>query len=362
MSSLSPMLPERSGILSRYDRQQRTRGGTELDERWSRLRILLVGCGGVGTPLAQSLVRGGIGTLTILDGDRVRETDLHRQTLFLEQDADQSVAKATAALRTLEQIGGRTRIEAVADMLTPNNASDIFSRHDVVLDATDHIPARLLIDRTSLATGVGWIHSGAIADRWVAASFLPPGSPCFHCWIPESPEPGSIGTCQTEGVLPVACLAAACAVLRLLTSWIRCTDRSNHLDNTRKIIRGSVDKGETIVQLQTDPQCPHCSRDVIGSARSTDTGSVHLRKLCGAGSIEAWLDLDLDEIETRLRHVDNNLLISRGSVSVRAEDEHGALICYHDGRALLTGNHGKEIDHAKSLLDAWLGEDALVRF
>ncbi|HIC22918.1 MAG TPA: hypothetical protein EYO84_05795, partial [Planctomycetes bacterium] len=63
MSSLSPMLPERSGILSRYDRQQRTRGGTELDERWSRLRILLVGCGGVGTPLAQSLVRGGIGTL-----------------------------------------------------------------------------------------------------------------------------------------------------------------------------------------------------------------------------------------------------------------------------------------------------------
>ena len=347
--------------MNRYDRQQKTRGGADLDARWSQLRILLIGCGGVGTPLAQSLVRGGIGALTILDGDRVRETDLHRQTLFHEEDARQSVAKATAALKTLEQIGGRTKIEAIPDMLTPSNASGLFSSHDIVLDATDHIPARLLIDRTALTTGVGWIHSGAIADRWVAASFLPPGSPCYHCWVPSSPEPGFIGTCESEGVLPVACLAAATGVLRLLTSWLRNCDASDHLDRTRKIIRGSVDEGETIVRLQADPQCPHCSEDPSSAPRSLAANSVLLRKLCGAGSIETWLDLDLDEVENRLRQFDTTLKIERGSVSLRAEDEHGALICYHNGRALLTGNHAQQLEAARDLLEGWLGDDALVR-
>ncbi|NRA75693.1 MAG: ThiF family adenylyltransferase [Planctomycetes bacterium] len=347
--------------MNRYDRQQKTSGGADLDERWSQLRILLVGCGGVGTPLAQALVRGGIGKLTILDGDRVRETDLHRQTLFLEEHARQSVAKATAALATLQQIGGRTTIEAVADMLTPSNAEHLFLNHDIVLDATDNIAARLLIDRTALTTGVGWIHSGAIADRWVAASFLPPGSPCYHCWVPVTPEPGSIGTCESEGVLPVACLAAASCVLRLLTSWLRDGGDSDRLEATRKIIRGSVDEGETIVHLQADPRCPHCSEVLEAGSRGGEANSVHLRKLCGAGSIETWLDLDLDEVENRLRQFDTTLQIERGSVSVRAKDEHGALICYRNGRALLTGNHAQHLETARELLEGWLGDDALVR-
>jgi len=348
--------------LSRYDRQQRTRGGQQLDERWRQLRILLVGCGGVGTPLAQSLVGSGIGFLTILDGDRVRETDLHRQILFQDRDAQQSVAKATAALRSLERIGGRTRIEALPDMLTPANAASLFCRHDVILDATDHIPARLLIDRTALATGVGWIHSAAISDRWVAASFLPPGSPCYHCWVPEPPQPDSIGSCESEGVLPVACLAAATAVLRLLTSYLRSSTRSDGAENTRTIIRGSVAAGETIVTLPTDPDCRYCSGGKIESSRLRSADRVHLRKLCGAGSIETWLDLDFDEIEVRLGRLGKSLDICRGSVSLRAEDENGALICYHDGRALITGNHGQKIENARTLVSHWLGEDALARY
>lgn len=348
--------------MSRYDRQQRIPGGLLLDDRWRQLRILLVGCGGVGTPLAQTLVRGGIGFLTILDGDRVRETDLHRQTLYDEQDARKSAAKAMAARRSLEKIGGRTIITAVPQMLTPANADQLFRQHDVVLDATDHIAARLLIDRTALSTGVGWIHSAAIADRWVAASFLPPGSPCYHCWVPESPQPGAIGTCESEGVLPVTCLAAAAAVLRLLTSWLNNNSSANAPTGTRKIIRGSIDGDETCVTLNVDPGCPHCSHQAAASSGPGSSDRVHLRKLCGAGSIEAWLDLDLDQIEMRLRGLETSPEIFRGSVSVKAQDSEGQLICYHDGRALITGNHGKQLDTARTLLDRWLGEDALVRF
>lgn len=348
--------------MSRYDRQQRIPGGEKLDEQWSQIRILLVGCGGVGTPLAQSLVRSGIGFLTIIDGDRVRETDLHRQTLFEDQDATLSVAKVTAAQRTLNKIGGRTHIEAIPEMLTPTNASDLFRQHDVILDATDHIAARLLIDRTALATGVGWIHSGAIADRWVAASFLPPGRPCYHCWVPESPQPGSIGSCESEGVLPVACLAAATAVLRLLTSWLRNSSSSQTTKNTRKIIRGSLEEGETTVTLPIDPDCSHCSEQSSGSSQQRLTERTHLRKLCGAGTIEAWLGLDLEQVESRLRSAKENPQISRGAVSLKAQDAEGELICFPDGRALITGNHAQKIETARALLNQWIGEDALARY
>ncbi|MGE4619346.1 MAG: HesA/MoeB/ThiF family protein [Planctomycetota bacterium] len=353
--------------MSRYDRQQKIHGGKPLDERWRKLRILLVGCGGVGTPLAQSLVRSGIGTLTILDGDRVRQTDLHRQTLYLEEDARLGVAKATAAGHALQLIGGRTRIETVPEMLTPANAVSLFQRHDIVLDATDHIPARLLIDKTALATGTGWIHAAAIADRWVAASFVPPGSPCYHCWVPESPTAGSIGTCETEGILPVACLAAATAVLRLLTSWLRSSAEPDatpgvDFENKRIIIRGSIDDGETTVQLPQDPHCWHCSENSEDSPQNTMPDRTHLRKLCGAGAVEAWLDLGLDEIDQRLQQLENKIEISRGSFSIRAADQSGSLICYHDGRALIVGNHGAELANARRLLENWLGEDALARF
>ncbi len=159
----------------------------------------------------------------------------------------------------------------------------------------------------------------------------------------------------------MACLAAASCVLRLLTSWLRDGGDSDRLEATRKIIRVSVDEGETIVHLQADPRCPHCSEDLEAGSRWSEANSVHLRKLCGAGSIETWLKLDLDEVEVRLRRFDTTLQIERGSVSVRAKDEHGALICYRNGRALLTGNHAQHLETARALLEGWLGDDALVR-
>ena len=75
-------------------------------------------------------------------------------------------------------------------------------KHDLVLDATDHIGVRSLIQQISLETGIGWIHSGAIADRWVAASFAPPGSPCYHCWVSPEASKADLGTCENRGRTP----------------------------------------------------------------------------------------------------------------------------------------------------------------
>ncbi len=352
--------------MGRYDRQQRVPRWAALDRDWQRLRVLLVGCGGVGTILAQSLVRSGVGCLTVVDGDRIRESDLHRQLLYFDEDVAQGRSKAEAARHALCKIGGRTVVDALPQMLTPKNAEALFSGHDVVLDATDNIQTRSLIDLTAMRTGVGWIHSGAIADHWVAASFLPPGTPCYHCWVAEEPAPGSIGTCETDGVLQVSCLAAASVVIRLLTAQLLSTPEGTPRQLTRTIIRGSVDQGETCVELVADPGCARCG-DVSsgdGSSRSSSLGldqQVYLRKLCGIGSVETWLNIDFDEIETRLGQIQDSGQLRRGATAIRREDRGGALICYRDGRALVTGDHANDLDGAKGLLERWLGADALCR-
>ncbi|MFQ5655746.1 MAG: ThiF family adenylyltransferase, partial [Planctomycetota bacterium] len=100
-------------VIDRYDRQRRSLDlGVEGDRRLAALEVLLVGCGGVGCAVAQMLVRSGVGSLRVLDGDVVSESDLHRQCLYYPQDVEAGTPKALAALRELERIGGRPRLAA----------------------------------------------------------------------------------------------------------------------------------------------------------------------------------------------------------------------------------------------------------
>ena len=336
--------------IQRYDRQRRVRNGANLDDLWAQTSVLLVGVGGVGSPLAQMLHRSGLGKLTLVDGDRVQTTDLHRQILYTAEDVQQGLPKVRAAKRALESQGGRSVVETYEGHLTPRNVLDLFTGHDVVIDATDHVAVRSLIQKASLETGIGWIHSAAIADKWVAASFNPPGSPCYHCWVDPRMDYYPLGTCETEGVLPASCFAASSAVMRLLTdSFISGPDKSVQQSQTRKILRGSLATGESWVELERDPSCPTCSDQ--GSTSKILTGKPSpvkqpIRRLCGSGSLETWFDEDLDQIESALDHCGNDSYI-RTPWSLRIEDPSGAISFYEDGRALITGDLAKDEKQAK---------------
>ncbi len=339
--------------MDRYDRQKRVQGGHDLDQKWADTSILLVGIGGVGCPLAQALVRSGIGRLTLIDGDRVRDSDLHRQVLYTEQDALSGLPKTTAAINSLQEIGGRTELIGVQEMLTPLNARKWIAKHDLVLDATDHIGVRSLIQQISLETGIGWIHSGAIADRWVAASFAPPGSPCYHCWVSPEASKADLGTCETEGVLLASCMAASAAVMRLLTELLRSssTTSANEPIASRKIIRGSISEGEVLVDLYPDPDCPLCS-SLEGWKSTLDQNLYPMRKLCGSGSLEAWLEVGIDEIKKRLKKNSEETALMESPLSVRWTGEDGMITCFGDGRALITG---------KLALDETIARDRLIQ-
>lgn len=343
----------------RYDRQRRVRNGVTLDDLWAQTSVLLVGVGGVGSPLAQMLHRSGLGKLTLADGDRVQTTDLHRQILYTEEDVQQGLPKVRAASRALELQGGRCVVETHEGNLTPRNVMDLFRGHEVVIDATDHVAARSLIQKASLQTGIGWIHSAAIADRWVAASFNPPGSPCYHCWVDPRMDQYPLGTCETEGVLPAACFAAASAVLRLLTESLRAgPDGDSSRGQIRRVLRGSLTTGETWIELAADPSCPTCS-DQGRTTRIRDSESAPdthpFRRLCGSGSLETWIEEGLDQIEAVLQKSAVKENYSRSPWSLRVEDSSGAIICFEEGRALITGDLAADEDRAKERLAQILG-------
>ena len=334
--------------MERYDRQRRVQSGILLDENWAKTSILLVGIGGVGSPLAQFLHRSGIGELTLVDGDRVHTTDLHRQVLYHEEDVLTGTPKVASAAKNLGQLGGRTILHTYEGMLTPRNATELFKGHDFVIDATDHIAARSLIQKTSLQTGIGWFHSAAIADRWVAADFNPPGSPCYHCWVAPEMDQYPLGTCETEGVLPATCFAAATAVMRLLTASLMNDvqpDRETEANPTaiRKYIRGSLSAGECWVELEADPKCPTCSDQGLQKNITLDSNAMDsnahfsVRRLCGSGTLEVWIRESLDDLEAKLQNSEMGQHIHRKPWSLRIEEPNGTITCYRDGRALITG-------------------------
>ena len=182
-----------------------------MDERYSRQEVLdfigkdgqsklssssvaIVGCGALGSVAAELLVRAGIGHLTIIDHDVVELSNLQRQALYTEQDV--SKPKASSLKYHLEAINHDVKITAYDANLNFENVS-AFLKADLVLDCTDNIDTRLLINEFCVKNKLPWIHSAAIQEKGVIINFIP-GCPCFRCVFPKVSQQGS---CEELGIL-----------------------------------------------------------------------------------------------------------------------------------------------------------------
>lgn len=346
--------PRRDEPGERYDRQRRVRGsGAPADDRLAELRVLLVGVGGTGTPIAEGLTRAGVGTLVLLDPDSVAPSNLARQTLFTASDAALGLPKVDAALAALVPIGGRTELSGRAVALTSRNADEWIGTVDLVIDATDHLPVRSVIDRSCRALDRPWIHTAAIEDRFTVVPFLSPGPPCFRCYVPDFPPAAAVGTCESRGVLPPAPQLAAAHALSALWGWIsRPKDTPR---GTRTVVRGRVGvPGTTTVVLRPDPECPECGSGRRGAA---DTATV-VRPLCGQDRVEAWTDLGAEEAERRLVTVGGGWSQETRAGILRARNGAERLTLFPDGRVL--HGPGRDPEAARHRLEELLGDNALA--
>jgi sulfur-carrier protein adenylyltransferase/sulfurtransferase len=223
--------------------------------RLKAAKVLVIGTGGLGAPSSLYLAAAGVGTLGLIDFDVVDETNLHRQILYTDKDIGRS--KVQTAKERLQQTNPNTIIRTYEEPLTSQNALDIFSGYDIIVDGTDNFPTRYLTNDACVMLGKPNVYASIFRFEGQATVFDPKqGGPCYRCLYPKPPPPGLVPSCAEGGVL---------GVLPGLVGLIQATE-------TVKLILG---KGESLVgrlllydalsmtfeelKIKKNPKCPVCS-------------------------------------------------------------------------------------------------------
>ena len=266
----------------RYSRQELFAPiGPEGQARLRRARVAVVGCGALGSALAEMMARAGVGALTVIDRDYVEESNLQRQSLFDEDDAARGLPKAVAAAARLREINSEVAVRGVVADLAADNAAELLEGADLVLDGTDNFETRFLLNDVCLREGIPWVYGACVGAYGLALLVRPRISPCLRCVLEEMPGPGG-PTCDTVGVVaPVVHVVSglqAAEALKLLAG------------RTEDLLPGvvSVDlwKGrfEVMDLAGRAPWCPACTEgryDFL--AAGTGTGSA---VLCGRDAVQ----------------------------------------------------------------------------
>jgi molybdopterin-synthase adenylyltransferase len=223
-------------------------------QRLADSRVLIVGVGALGCPAALHLAAAGIGTLVLIDPDRVELSNLHRQILHRTSGiGTRKVASAAA------RIGARfpeVRVETHATALSPDNLPRLFGAADFIVDATDGIGAKFLINDGAVRLRRPFSHAGVLGFLGQTMTVLPGRSACCRCLFPEPPPAGEIPSCQEAGVVGgigglIGALQAAEAIKYLTGDGDLLTDRLLTYDGLSGRWRH--------VQLTRNPRCPVCA-------------------------------------------------------------------------------------------------------
>ena len=199
----TPILPELSHEeLRRYARHLiLPEVGPEGQRRLKAARVLVVGAGGLGSPLALYLAAAGVGTLGLVDFDVVDASNLHRQILFGTPDVGRP--KLAAAAERLRAMNPNLRIERFEERLTSANALAIVRAFDVVADGTDNFPTRYLVNDACVLEGKPNVYASIFRFEGQASVFWAAKGPCYRCLFAEPPPPGLVPSCAEGGVLGV---------------------------------------------------------------------------------------------------------------------------------------------------------------
>lgn len=191
----------------RYSRQTRFAPlGPEGQAKLAAARVAVLGCGALGAASAVTLARAGVGFLRLIDRDVPEPSNLPRQVLFDEADVAAGLPKAVAAARHLSRINSAASLEPIVADLTPVDAVSLLAGVDVIVDGTDNLEARYLVNEVACRSGTPWVHGGAIGAEGRVLTVIPGKTACLRCLVPEPPPPGALPTCDTAGIMGPAAL------------------------------------------------------------------------------------------------------------------------------------------------------------
>lgn len=227
--------------------------GPEEKERLRRGRVLIVGVGGLGSPVALHLASAGIGTLGLIDFDTVDLSNLHRQIIYRTPDIGRP--KAAVAAARLRAAYPNVSVECFQERLSPANLPDIFPQYDFIIDGTDRIVSKYLVNDGAVLCGVPFSHAGVSGFHGQTMTVVPRQSACFRCLFPVPPPEGEIPSCQEAGI--IGALAGSIGLLQAVEA-LKSVLRIGTLLTNRMLIYDALQEHWRTVQLSRDRQCPLC--------------------------------------------------------------------------------------------------------
>src|SRR5712691_7227436 len=335
----------------RYSRQILFKAiGEPGQQRLSRSRALIIGCGALGSAQAESLARAGVGRVRIVDRDFVEASNLQRQTLFTESDAAGHTPKAIAAANHIKQINSEIETEPEIVDVNHSNIERLIKGCDVVLDGTDNFATRYLINDACVKHEINWIYGAAVGSYGVTMTVRPHQTPCLRCVFEEAPPAASAPTCDTAGVImPIINVVAAVQVseaLKLLTA--RYEDLHHSLmqfdvwrNEWRKISPGSP-----------SPQCSTCALGFFDTLQPA--AGEFAAVLCGRNAVQISpreeTRVDFERLAERLR-ASGEVKFNDYLLRFRTGDYE--VTVFQDARSIIRGTD--EITTARSLYAKYIG-------
>ncbi|MHC5036619.1 MAG: ThiF family adenylyltransferase [Planctomycetota bacterium] len=322
--------------------------GTEGQEKLLSSSVLIVGMGALGSLQAELLVRAGVGRVRIADRDVPEQVNLHRQFLFDEDDVAAGLPKAEAAARKLGRINPTVRLESHAVDVSPRNIESLIADMDLVLDGTDNIETRYLINDACIRQGTPWIYGGVIGTTGMSMNILPGETACLRCLFAEPPPMGALPTCETEGVLNSA---------PTLIGAVQVTEAVKRLVGTRpletRLLMVDLWKGEfRFVDPVRDPDCPCCGNRRFDFLEGKKGSWATV--LCGRNAVQIApadeMQVSLENLQTQLAKVGN--AVFNGFLLVFEVDAFTLLI-FPDGRTIVKGT--ADPGQARSLVAKYVG-------
>jgi adenylyltransferase/sulfurtransferase len=224
-----------------------------MTSRHSSTRILIIGVGGLGTAAAEVLAASGVGTLGLVDSDPVEVSNLHRQLLYRESDVGRPKVVAAAARLTARTPG--LHVETWEERFGPASGA-LLEGFDLVVDGTDTIATRFVVNDAAVAAGVPLVHAGVLGRRAQLLTVIPGESACYRCLFEEPPPPDEVPSCQEAGVLgPTVALAGALQAAEALR--VLGTGRGSWANRLLTIDLGTGTW--RTIPIAPNPRCPACA-------------------------------------------------------------------------------------------------------
>jgi adenylyltransferase/sulfurtransferase len=296
------------------------------------------------------LSRAGVGKLRIVDRDFVEFTNLQRQTLFKEEDAEFRVPKAAAAKKRIGEINSDVEIEEIIADVNNSNVESFIKDCDVVIDGTDNFLIRYLLNDACVKHDKTWIYGAAVSSYGTTMTVIPHETPCLRCIFEEMPDAGSSPTCDTAGVImPIIASISSVQVTEAIKLLVG--DKSSLHRSLMQFDLWAND-WHRIKLDAPNPDCKTCGQSIYEflNAETREFSAV----LCGRNAVQISppraTQLDLDALADRLKFTTP---VNQNEYLLRFSSGENEVTVFKDGRAIIRGT--EDISAARSIYARFIG-------